>query len=186
MVGGEDSTPTVSPRVSTWKFTACLVPVLWCTGFVASVVGGYSESEAVVPATATMLTGTLGWLVYPLLRGSLRPTFGDVFARLNVAVSMNMWFMSPRVKPWGLSQMLAIGIPGVVIMMATLGIVMRLLERRVVVPDSRIRRGKSCFGVFGPQRPLRSSDRGAPSGLERTTRHEHEVAGDQVDRPDAF
>ena len=126
------STPlTVTAR----QVTAMLPLGLWCWAFVASLINGFSTRQAVSPAIASTVCGLIEWLVFLFVLRPPRLYFGSMFGGLFGAVTMSFSFTFPKVRPWPLPEMLAIGIPLAIGMGLVMGLACRLFGGGREVPD---------------------------------------------------
>lgn len=128
---GELPSPRALPSsTSIWKFSAVLIPALWCCGFISRFVVRPVASQCVAPATATMLCGMTVWLAYLLVLG---PSRGELAYRLRglypAFVSSSLFMMPRRVEPWELSAMLTVGIPISLVVGILIGLVVRAFAR---------------------------------------------------------
>jgi hypothetical protein len=113
-----------SDRTAIRRFTLALPPLLWCFGFVTSLLAGCSAPEALLKATAYMLSGFGGWIVYLLVRSPSDLLFAPV-----LLTGINVTMLNPTRTPWPFPQMLAHGLFTSVLCMLIAGLVGRWLER---------------------------------------------------------
>jgi hypothetical protein len=116
--------PAIVNRTAIRRFTLALPPLLWCFGFVTSLLVGCSALEALLKATAYMLSGFGGWIVYPLIRSPSDFLFAPV-----IITGINVPLLNPTRTPWPFPQMLAHGLINSVLCMLIAGLVSRLLGR---------------------------------------------------------
>ncbi len=145
-----------SSSSSIWKFTAGLIPALWCCGFISRFAVRHVASQCFAPATATMLCGITVWLAYLLVLGPFRRDLTYRLRGLYPAFMSSSLFMMPRrVEPWELSAMLTVGIPISLVVGIVIGLVVRAFARWDARCENESDRIEQVVPVEGPHdRPV--------------------------------
>ncbi len=112
-----------------WPLTLALPLLLWGMGVLFSLSDGCSRGQAIPKATAYMLSGLVGWLVYLFIRRPPRCTFGVIYAGLSFPMALNLQMLNPTRTPWTFPEMLASGLIRSTLCMALVGLAGHLLGR---------------------------------------------------------
>ncbi len=121
-MGDEQSPRTaMDTRPAILRFTLAVPPLLWCVGLLFSLFMGCDAPQALLKATAYILSGLGGWLVYLLIR---RPS--DFPFAPAIFIGMNVQLLNPTRTPWPFASMLAHGLIVSILCMSLIGLAGRL------------------------------------------------------------
>jgi hypothetical protein len=127
MIDKPSPNPAKDERTAFWRLTLILPPSLWCMGFCLShFLSGCDIPLALSKATAYVLSGMGGWLVYLLIWKPSNPVFTPW-----KLMGMNVPLLGQTVTSWPFSEMLAHGLIVSISLALLLGPMFRWFDRHL-------------------------------------------------------